>query len=62
MYYSGRAEENVYEATDNWLQNYVSVETIELEETDTPPLDPALANAFRSKGKNSLPQTFNLYQ
>ena len=34
MYYSGRAEENVYEATDNWLQNYVSVETIELEETE----------------------------
>ena len=60
MYYSGRAEENVYEATDNWLQNYVTVETIELEETDTPPLDPALANAFRSKRKGSLPPTFTL--
>jgi hypothetical protein len=60
MYYSGRAEENVYEATDNWLQNYVTVETIELEETDTPPLDPALANAFRSKRKGSLPPTFSL--
>jgi hypothetical protein len=60
QYYSGRAEENVYEATDNWLQNYVTVETIELEETDTPPLDPALANAFRSKRKGSLPPTFSL--
>jgi len=61
LYYTGRAEENVFEATDNWLQNYVKVENIELEETDTPPLDPALANAFRSNSKKHIPQSFNLY-
>ena len=37
---------NIGDATDGWLQQYINEEEIELEETDTVPLDPWITTAL----------------